>query len=180
MVSELVKTLRDRSFRFAHDIYFIPTTKDLLSQAADAIEELSVKVARQNMERSSQYYGGGWIPCSERLPDDDVPVLVTFVDKDDKKYTDVAITSYGQEYFGGKPLNSKDWKPPFRYFENNYKIIAWQPLPPAYEPKNREDDETPECFIPEENNPYPLCVGNGSKDCENCCLYVDYPEPPFD
>ena len=49
MVNELVKTLRDRSFRFAHDIYFTPTTKDLLSQAADTIEELSAKVARQNV-----------------------------------------------------------------------------------------------------------------------------------
>ena len=137
MISELVKELRKYAKGFKNSSYGreIVGTEKLLIQAADTIEELSAKVARQNMERSSQYYGGGWISVEERLPEDDVPVLATFVDKDDKKYTDVAITSYGQEYFGGKPLNSKDWKPPFRYFENNYKIIAWQPLPPAYEPK---------------------------------------------
>lgn len=38
----------------------------------------------------------------------------------------------------------------------------------------------PECFTPEENNPYPLCVGNGNERCKECCLYIDYPEPPFD
>ena len=137
MTSELIKNLRLYAKSYTESFLGreVDGTKEILIQAADTIEELSAKVARQNMERSSQYYGGGWIPCSERLPDDDVPVLVTFVDKDDKKYTDVAITSYGQEYFGGKPLNSKDWKPPFRYFENNYKIIAWQPLPPVYKPK---------------------------------------------
>lgn len=38
----------------------------------------------------------------------------------------------------------------------------------------------PECFKPDENNPYPLCVGNGEEKCEQCCLYIDYPEPPFE
>ncbi len=31
----------------------------------------------------------------------------------------------------------------------------------------------PECYKPEENNPYPLCVGNGSKQCLICSLYVN-------
>ena len=30
----------------------------------------------------------------------------------------------------------------------------------------------PKCFSPEPDNPYPLCIGNGSKDCNECCLYV--------
>ena len=134
MISELVKELRDLQDDPEIDYYGIQELNEVCKKAADTIEELSAKVARQNMDRSSQYYGGGWISCSERIPEDNVPVLVTFIDKDDKKYTDIAITSYGQEYFGGKTLNRKDWKSPFRYFENNYKIIAWQPLPPAYEP----------------------------------------------
>lgn len=34
----------------------------------------------------------------------------------------------------------------------------------------------PDCFVPEENNDYPLCVGNGSQKCEDCSLYakLDY------
>ena len=32
---------------------------------------------------------------------------------------------------------------------------------------------TPDCFTPEKDNPYPLCVG-GKPECNDCCLYVDY------
>lgn len=31
----------------------------------------------------------------------------------------------------------------------------------------------PACFTPQENNPYPLCIGGKDNNCENCCLYVD-------
>ena len=30
-----------------------------------------------------------------------------------------------------------------------------------------------DCFSPEPNNLYPLCVGNGSKECLKCCVYKD-------
>jgi len=33
--------------------------------------------------------------------------------------------------------------------------------------------EKPSCYNPETDNPYPLCVGNGSDACKSCCLYVD-------
>lgn len=130
MVGELVKTLRDRSFRFAHDIYFTPTTKDLLSQAADTIEELSAKVTRQNMESSSQYCNGGWIPCEEMLPQttvsghfsEDMLVAIQWGDGDitnDIGYYDSKSTNT----FGKWNIDCLD-----------YHVIAWQPLPPKYEP----------------------------------------------
>jgi hypothetical protein len=33
----------------------------------------------------------------------------------------------------------------------------------------------PECYKPNEN-PYPLCVGNGSPDCDTCGLYENMKE----
>lgn len=33
----------------------------------------------------------------------------------------------------------------------------------------------PECYTPEPDVVYPLCLGNGSKDCEECCLFLDFP-----
>ena len=30
-----------------------------------------------------------------------------------------------------------------------------------------------DCFTPEPNNLYPLCVGNGSKECLKCCVFQD-------
>ena len=34
----------------------------------------------------------------------------------------------------------------------------------------------PNCYTPETNTPYPLCIGNGSAMCERCSLYacLDY------
>ena len=34
--------------------------------------------------------------------------------------------------------------------------------------------EKPECYEPEKDNPYPLCVGTGRPECEECCLRADY------
>jgi hypothetical protein len=36
-----------------------------------------------------------------------------------------------------------------------------------------------DCFIPN-NSAHPLCKGNGSEECQYCCLYEHFPEPPFD
>lgn len=51
----------------------------LINDAADTIELLSIKLRASQMERSSQYYHGGWIPCSERLPEEGQEVLIQMV-----------------------------------------------------------------------------------------------------
>lgn len=33
-----------------------------------------------------------------------------------------------------------------------------------------------ECFTPEPDNPYPLCIGRGKPKCEECCQYMHYEE----
>lgn len=40
--------------------------------------------------------------------------------------------------------------------------------------------EKPECYKPEKDTPYPLCIGAQKEECICCCLYIDYPEPPFE
>lgn len=45
----------------------------IIDNAIDTIKTLSEKLHAESMERSSQYYNGGWIPCSERLPPRDFP-----------------------------------------------------------------------------------------------------------
>lgn len=34
--------------------------------------------------------------------------------------------------------------------------------------------DTKDCFTPEENNPYPLCVGQGKEECKDCQLRADW------
>lgn len=38
--------------------------------------------------------------------------------------------------------------------------------------------DRPECYVPEENNPYPLCIGTGKPECEICSLWADL-EPDY-
>lgn len=40
----------------------------------------------------------------------------------------------------------------------------------------RSAAKNPDCYTPETDNPYPLCIGNGSPMCESCSLYayLDY------
>ena len=80
----------------------------------------------------------GWIPVQDKLPEDDVDVLIAYADIDDENYTDICITTYGYAYLGGNKLDFKEWRSPFEYFRGNYKVIAWQPLPKPYRPEQPE------------------------------------------
>lgn len=35
-------------------------------------------------------------------------------------------------------------------------------------------NEKPPCYLPEKDNPYPLCEGRGMKACAHCCLWENY------
>ena len=81
----------------------------------------------------------GWISVDDKLPEDDVDVLITYADIDDENYTDICITTYGYAYLGGNKLDFKEWRSPFEYFKTNYKVIAWRPLPEPYRTERSEE-----------------------------------------
>lgn len=129
MTSNLVKGLRDYAEIYSRLSNHTKDGRvpDLLLVAADTIEELSAKVARQSMERSSQYYGGGWISVNDRLPEEGEKVLVWYEYFRYGEYNCMFQTyGVGYQYGGywGGEVNG-----------TNARCIAWQPLPPAYEPK---------------------------------------------
>lgn len=69
---------------------------------------------------------GRWIPVSERLPEEDTEVLISYRYKEGEgntSHVDIDITTYGQMYFGGNKVG---------YFHSNYEVIAWMPLPDPY------------------------------------------------
>lgn len=72
---------------------------------------------------------GKWIPCKEKLPQEDEPVLVT----DDAGNQHVwNITRAPSEY-----LDGLCWEDDYGYYQDLDDAVAWQPLP---EPYNEEDD----------------------------------------
>ena len=95
--------------------------------------ELCVEIIRKHMN-------DGWIPVEDRLPEDDVDVLVTYADIDDEEYADITTTTYGNAYLGGNKLDFKEWRSPFEYFKSNYKVTAWQYLPEPYRPERNSEE----------------------------------------
>lgn len=73
---------------------------------------------------------GKWIPCSERLPETEVNVLVT------QEYDDLDLDGEHCVNVDTACLDSYgDWFSVFLedgYMEN-YNVIAWMPLPEPYE-----------------------------------------------
>ena len=74
-----------------------------------------------------------WIPVTEKLPEEDTEVLISYRYKEgegDTSHIEIDITTYGTMYIGLTKV--KDWRPPFEYFYSNYEIIAWMSLPSPY------------------------------------------------
>lgn len=126
MISEQVKELREIAKNFSEWEY--NRFYDTISKAADTIEALSAKLEAANMERSDRYYGGGWIACEDRLPEDGVDVLVWFEYFRYGEYNRLFQTKGISYTFDGKwsgfVNGSSGW--------NQLKIIAWQPMPEDY------------------------------------------------
>lgn len=123
MISEQIKIIREVAQKNSGSL-----VGELLIDAADTIEDLSAKLANANMERSTAYYNDGWIPCSEKLPEESGYYMACIYDPDvddfDFRKTWFAhADDYGMEESG--------WIEPYD-FET---VTAWMPLPAPYQPK---------------------------------------------
>ena len=98
----------------------------MLTDAADTIELLSAKLHASQMERSSQYYHGGWIPCSERLPEEYGNYLITTHDGN----VDIGTID---------PKKKNVWSAcdsdGFYWLR---EVLAWIPLPEPYREESEE------------------------------------------
>lgn len=118
MITELVEKLRNiAGSEGFYDDRFPSDKAATIKMAADTIEELSEKLHNSQMERSSQHYNGGWIPCSERLPVKQGYYLAT-------------ITSHIYE----KHIVRTVWydMSMWSFWGMTENVIAWRPLPEPY------------------------------------------------
>ena len=76
-------------------------------------------------ELSGKEYNGGWIPCSERLPDEGIDVLVWFeyyrFGNYNRLYQTIGISYTYNGKWSGFVNGTSGWR--------ELRIIAWQPLP---------------------------------------------------
>ena len=104
----------------------IPVNRVLDDIIKDKPKELGQLMAYNNsikiVQEVAEEYHGGWIPCSERLPEDDSICIVTVEYPNNKTMVD-----YG--WFDRKGVC---WFVGMQEFRTS-NILAWQPLPEPYE-----------------------------------------------
>ena len=87
--------------------------------------DYAIEIVKQEAEK----YDNGWIPVSERLPDEAFGCLVTVMDCEPSTQTDFEnILPYFVGY-DGETWNDADGE------EIPFEVMAWQPLPQPYQPK---------------------------------------------
>lgn len=99
--------------------------QDVCKLAITALE----KLAAQNMERSTAYYNGGWISCSERLPEEN--------EKSENYPTMFVTTKSGEVKLGFYRCTDKEW---YIYNEQieewdyvpSGRVVAWYLQPEPY------------------------------------------------
>lgn len=111
---KIIERLEDESMMLATSKKFWdnPQNGEYVCCAVDI--ETAIKIVKQ----VSSEYGGGWIPVSERLPEESGEYL-TWVRYDGREFR--AIDEIDCDGI------VKEWN-----CSSDYKIIAWQPLPEAY------------------------------------------------
>ena len=122
MISKQVNLLRDAVIRL--QALDLPNTANEVKEAADTIEELSAKLANANMERSTSYYNDGWIPVSERLPEERRTVWIT------------------EQWFDGSVHTYKGRVVKDRWVDCRQEaVLAWKyiDVPEPYQPKERSN-----------------------------------------
>ena len=78
-----------------------------------------------------------WIPCSERLPEEDTSVLVTVYFMGSKWNAYIKSNCYVDiaSYIGGEWLSYMD---EYKILRNRHKVVAWMPRPEPYREGSEE------------------------------------------
>lgn len=118
MISKQVEFLRKAGYALMQGDY----NRKLFLEAADTIEALSAKLEEANMERSDRYYSGGWIACEDRLPEEDINVLIQV----SGKFKNV---TFEDSFELGTYIKGEGWFIESYPDWENPNVIAWQSLP---------------------------------------------------
>ena len=113
----------------------------------DSEEAVYLHEAIEIVKQEAEQYNNGWIPCSERLPEEYVPVNVTWINRNPESYyakiKDVPFSATAV-YYNSKwywysstcvDYLSEYGKNDFDLVDKDIDIIAWQPLPLPFRDK---------------------------------------------
>lgn len=110
--------------------------------AMEVAIEIVKEVAEEYVTDINVGKNDGWIPCSERLPDDDSKEYIVQKTNGSIDILGFAKDAYKlakydfAEYKGKKKPIFYDYDPEYGYIE--YECEAWMPLPAPYKPKGEK------------------------------------------
>lgn len=131
MISEQVKELRYKADIFEKSGCAVDGIVRAFREAAETIEALSAKLATAN---------SGWIPCSERLPEEHDSIFAKLKGTDkwsnamfEKTSNEVNATiKFEDGKRAVKTLHTIDGRWSEGHRGVKFKVVAWQPLPEEY------------------------------------------------
>ena len=115
----------------------------------DAEWNRAIYKSTEIVQEVAEEYNGGWIACSERLPEECVPVNVTWINRNPESYyekiKDVPFSAtavyYNSKWFWYSSTCvdylSEYGKNDFDLVDKDIDIIAWMELPSAYRQKEK-------------------------------------------
>ena len=137
-IKAVVEELEGLEIHFDND--YFSSNREVMIVKNEAIE-----IVKQEAERCNS----GWILCSERFPDECVPVNVTYINRNPEPYyakiKDVPFSATAV-YYNGKwywyssacvDYLTEYGKNDFDLVDKDIDIIAWMELPSAYIPKEK-------------------------------------------
>lgn len=109
---------------------------------ADGIRELIENFKMEAVEEYKREHGVGWIPCSERMPEErpsmfaklkgtDRWSMLMFEKVSDEVHVTIEITGKGRIVDTAKTLDGK-WKCNAYILGSGAKVVAWMPNPEPY------------------------------------------------
>lgn len=116
----------------------------------DHARELAEYALKQLPSAEPERKTGKWIPCSERLPDDIRPVIVTWKNTDPASYYQYIV---GQHYSGIAHYKNGKWywyssvtedllaeygRCDSEEFDEAIEVMAWMPLPEPYKESSND------------------------------------------
>ena len=126
-LEEKLKKSEERYHRYLDDsnLHCMFDRSDIEEKRVDTIKEM-IEIVQEVAEE----YKGGWIACSDRLPEEAFGCLVTVIDCEPLTQTDFEnILPYVVGYDGYSWNDADGNVIPF-------EVIAWQPLPESFKERD--------------------------------------------
>ena len=122
-IDEELRKSEERYYRYLDDsnLPCMFDKSDIEEKKVDTIKEM-LEIVKEVAEE----YNGGWIPCSERLPEEYGEYLVWWTDITRGQYYEIVEYEPDNGWIGEIP----------QAFEGKYSVIAWQPLPEPFKERD--------------------------------------------